>query len=168
MPVEPTDFTRAMALVPGPVAVATTVGPTGRRWGFTGSSFSSLSMDPPLVLICLDKQASTHDAFTSADHFMINILAYEQADVALRFAKSGVDRFEAGDMEPCELGLPGLSGASARVACALHDVIDGGDHTILVGRVEATFTGNRAPLVYCERAFTHPVPAHQLAGAAAR
>jgi flavin reductase ActVB len=78
------------------------------------------------------------------------------ADVALRFAKSGVDRFEAGDMQPCELGLPGLANASVRVACALHAVMEGGDHSILVGRVEATFTTSQPPLVYFHRSFTRP------------
>jgi flavin reductase ActVB len=165
MSVEPAEFRRAMARVPGAVTVTTTVSPSGKRWGFTASSFSSLSLDPPLVLICLHKSASTHEAFTSADRFMINVLTYDQCDVALRFARSGVDRFEAGDMESCELGLPGIPSASVRVACAMHKVLDGGDHSILVGRVEATYTGKRTPLVYCDRSFTRPVPVDQLSGA---
>lgn len=161
MAVDPTDFVRAMARVPGPVTVATTVDRTGRRWGFTATAFSSLSLEPPLVLICLAKSASTHAAFISADHFMVNVLAYGHADVARRFSTSGVDRFEAGDMRPCELGLPGLPEAAVRVACALHTVLDGGDHTILVGRVEAAHVGRRAPLVYADRSFVHPTtPPH--------
>lgn len=153
----PDDFTQAMARVPGPVTVTTTVDAAGRRWGFTASSFSSLSLTPPLVLICLDKSASTHEAFIHADHFMINILAEEQADVALRFAKSGVDRFESGDAVPLELGLPGIPEAAARVACSLHQVVDGGDHSILIGRVEAAYASEGAPLVYCDRSFQRPV-----------
>jgi flavin reductase (DIM6/NTAB) family NADH-FMN oxidoreductase RutF len=154
MPVATHDFTRAMARVPGPVAVATTMGPTGRPQGFTATSFSSLSLDPPLILICLKKSASTHEAFTGADHFLVNILSETQADVARRFAASGVDRFEAGDMTPCELGLPGLPGAAARVACTMHAVLDGGDHSILVGRVEESHVGEPSPLVYVDRSFT--------------
>jgi flavin reductase ActVB len=160
--VEPAEFKRAMARVPGAVTVATTVSPYGKRWGFTASSFSSLSLDPPLVLICLHKSASTHEAFVSAERFMINLLAYEQSGVALRFAKPGVDRFEAGDMEPCELGLPGIPSASVRVACAMHDVLDGGDHSILIGRVEVTYIGTQAPLVYYDRSFTSLTPIGQL------
>ncbi|WP_329562773.1 flavin reductase family protein [Kitasatospora sp. NBC_01266] len=156
MPVAPEDFTRAMARVPGPVVVATTVDPDGRRFGFTASSFSSLSMTPPLVLICLDKSASTHTAFTSADRFMINVLGQDQADVALRFARSGVDRFEAGDTSRLELGLPGIPEAAVRVACTLDRVIDGGDHSILLGRVESTHVGGQDPLLYCDRAFARP------------
>ncbi|MEU3416592.1 MULTISPECIES: flavin reductase family protein [unclassified Streptomyces] len=163
MPVDRLAFTRTMSRVPAPVTVATTADASGRRWGFTGSSFSSLSLDPPLVLICLDKGASTHGAFTSASHFLINVLAHDQSDVALRFATSGVDRFEAGDMTPCELGLPGLPEAAARIACTTHEILDGGDHSILVGRVEATHAGDRAPLVYTDRAFGRPVPNDQMA-----
>ncbi len=163
MTVDHHDFLRAMARTPGPVTVVTTVARSGRRAGFTCSAFVSLSLRPPLVLVCLDRAASTHDAFVAADRFMVNVLADGQAEVALRFARSGVDRFEAGDMTPCELGLPGLAGAAARVACTTHGVLDGGDHSILVGRVEATHAGDAPPLVYCDRSFARPVPVGQLA-----
>ncbi|WP_395297049.1 flavin reductase family protein [Kitasatospora hibisci] len=157
MSLAPEEFTRTMARVPGPVAVATTVDRAGRRWGFTASSFSSLSMTPPLVLVCLGKSASTHRAFVTADSFMVNVLAQEQSGIALRFARSGVDRFEAGDTLPLELGLPGIPEAAVRVACSMHQVLDGGDHSILIGRVEAAAVGADAPLVYCDRAFQRPV-----------
>lgn len=153
------DFTRAMSRVPSPVTVATTVDDVGRRWGFTASSFSSLSLDPPLVLICLEKAASTYGAFVVARHFLVNVLAAEQSDVAARFARSGVDRFAAGDAEPCELGLPGIRSAAARLACSLYQVLDGGDHSILVGLVEDAYTGDRTALAYCERTFARLVPA---------
>ncbi len=165
MLVQPVDFTVAMARVPGPVAVATTVDAVGRRWGFTATSFSSLSLDPPLVLICLARTASTHAAFTGAHHFMINILGADHADVARRFATSGVDRFEAGDMRTCELGLPGLPEATVRLACAMDRVLNGGDHSILVGRVQQAYVSDRAPLVYCDREFVGVAPAQELAGA---
>ncbi|SDN17278.1 flavin reductase family protein [Actinacidiphila guanduensis] len=148
------EFFNAMATVPSPVAVATTVDASGRRWGFTGSSFTSLSADPPLILICLGKGASTHAAFTTCDRFLVNVLSAGQAEVARRFATSGIDRFAAGDMSPCESQLPGLPEATARLSCTLYCVMDGGDHSIVVGRVEqATLTGE-APLVSCNRSFT--------------
>ncbi|WP_369221117.1 flavin reductase family protein [Streptomyces sp. R39] len=156
MSVAPEEFTRTMARVPGPVVVVTTVDRTGRRWGFTASSFSSLSIAPPLVLVCLGKSASTHAAFASADYFMINVLAEGQADIARRFACSGADRFAAGDTLPMELGLPGVPDAAARVACSMDRVVDGGDHSVLIGRVEAAFAGEDAPLVYCDRSFQRP------------
>jgi len=151
------EFTDAMARVPGPVAVVTTADAAGRRWGFTASSFSSLSLAPPLVLVCLAKSASTHAAFAHCGHFLVNVLGEEQAAVARRFATSGIDRFAAGDTVPMELGLPGLPQAVARVACAMHRIVDAGDHSILIGRVEAVHRGEDAPLVHCDRAFQRPV-----------
>jgi len=152
------DFTRAMSRVPGPVVVATTVDGSGRRWGFTASSFTSLSLSPPLVMVCLDRSASTHAAFTAADRFLVNVLAWDQADIARRFAVSGTDRFAAGDTVPMELGLPGIPGAAARVACRMHAVLEGGDHSILIGRVigcgpAEPATEPREALVYVDRGF---------------
>ncbi|MFE2102301.1 flavin reductase family protein [Streptomyces sp. NPDC059468] len=159
---ERTALTHAMARVPGPVTVVTTVDGTGKRWGFTANSFISVSLDPPLVLVCLNKTASTHEAFTSADRFLVNVLAHGQDVVARRFARSGVDRFAAGDMASCELGLPGSHGACARVACAMHSIVDAGDHSILVGRVVDTYAVDRTPLVYYNRAFAHPAAATEV------
>ncbi|WP_406208678.1 flavin reductase family protein [Kitasatospora sp. NBC_01560] len=165
MPVAQAAFTQAMSRVPAPVTVATTTDRDGRHWGFTASSFTSLSLDPQLVLICLDKAASTHAAFTAADRFLVNILADDQSEVAVRFATSNIDRFAAGDLVTCELGLPGLESATARLACTTHRILDGGDHSILVGRVEQLYTGSRPPLVYSDRRFTRPVPLDQPARA---
>ncbi|MDJ0382908.1 flavin reductase family protein [Streptomyces sp. G-G2] len=151
-------LTGTMARVPGPVTVVTTIDGDGKRWGFTASSFSSVSLDPPLVSVCLDKSASTHAAFATARHFLINVLTEEQHAVARRFATSGIDRFAAGDMETCELGLPGLHLAGVRVACSMHSAVDAGDHTILLGCVEETYTSDRTPLVYYNRAFARPTP----------
>ncbi|MBB2911042.1 flavin reductase (DIM6/NTAB) family NADH-FMN oxidoreductase RutF [Streptosporangium becharense] len=156
---EPTILTSTMAHVPGPVTVVTTVDASGRRWGFTASSFSSVSLEPPLVLVCLGRRASTHTAFTGVRHFLVNVLAHGQVGVARRFATSGIDRFAAGDMESCELGLPGLPVACVRVACSTHSVVDAGDHSILIGRVEETHVSGRIPLVYYNRSFSRPVPA---------
>ncbi|MFD9128108.1 flavin reductase family protein [Kitasatospora sp. NPDC059571] len=151
------DFTRAMARVPGPVVVATTVDAAGRRWGFTASSFTSVSLDPPLVMLCLDRGASTHGAFTAAGSFLVNVLAGDQREIAVRFATSGVDRFAAGDTAPLELGLPGVPGAAVRIACTMHAVLDGGDHSILVGRVlHCASADGREPLLYVNRGFGRP------------
>ena len=151
------DFTRAMARVPGPVVVTTTVDETGRRWGFTASSFVSLSLTPPLVTVSLDKKASTHAAFVAADQFMVNVLAHDQSDIARRFATSGVDRFASGDTVPLERGLPGIPEAVARLVCRMHDVVDGGDHSMLIGQVLHCVTPvDRDALVYVDRGFVSP------------
>lgn len=157
--VAPADFTRAMALVPSPVTVVTTTDPAGMDWGFTASSFSSLSLDPPLVLVCPAKTARCHAAFLTSGRFLVNVLSAEQAAVARHFARSDRDkfaRFATTELAPCELGLPGLADATARLACTTHEVLDGGDHSILVGRVQAVYEGKQHPLVYVNRGFTRP------------
>ena len=156
---ESTAFTRTMARVPGPVTVVTTVDGLGRRWGFTANSFSSVSLDPPLILVCLDRRASTHTAFTSARRFMVNVLTDDQAGIARRFARSGTERFGADDMAPCEFGLPGLPSAAARIACSMYRIVRAGDHSILIGQVEASHVGDGTPLVYVDRSFARPASA---------
>ncbi|MFE6721721.1 flavin reductase family protein [Streptomyces albidoflavus] len=160
--VAPSAFTRTMARVPTPVTVVTTVDETGRPWGFTASSFSSLSLDPPLVLVCPAKTASCYPAFVSADRFLVNVLSAAQSDIAGRFARSGHDKFGEGDMVPSEEGLPGLAGAVARISCTLREVLDGGDHSILVGQVMSVSVSDLDPLVYHDRRFTRPEPTPSL------
>ncbi|WP_424187321.1 flavin reductase family protein [Actinokineospora sp. G85] len=164
MPVSRTEFTSAMAAVAAPVTVVTTMDPQGRRRGFTASSFCSLSLDPPLVLVCLAKSSSSHPAFAAADHFIVNVLADRHADLALRFAVPGADKFAGGEMVPCERGLPGLSDAAVRLSCAVHAFLDGGDHTILVGQVEGVDRTETTPLLYHKRTFTRPAVLDQAAG----
>ncbi|MEU0359372.1 flavin reductase family protein [Streptomyces cyaneofuscatus] len=161
--VDPAEFTRTMAHVPTPVTIVTTVDVAGRRWGFTASSFSSLSLDPPLILVCPAKTASCHGAFVSARRFLVNVLASDQREIAGTFARSGGDKFGGSPMVPCESGLPGLPAATARLACALHEVLDGGDHSILVGRVESVFLSGAEPLIYHNRRFTQPTAGSALA-----
>jgi flavin reductase ActVB len=164
MPVDPNSFTAAMSHVASPVAVVTTADDTGRRWGFTASSFCSLSLDPPLVLVCLAKTAGSHHAFTAGGTFIVNVLAEDHAEVARHFAVPGADKFAAGRMIPCELGLPGLGDALVRLVCDKHAVLDGGDHSILLGRVDATSVLDRTPLIYHNRSFTRPQPKLSVTG----
>jgi flavin reductase ActVB len=164
MPVDTASFTAAMSRVASPVAVVTTADGTGRQWGFTASSFCSLSIDPPLVLVCLAKSAGSHPAFTAVGTFIVNVLAEDHAGVARHFAASSPDKFAAGLTVPCELGLPGLSDALVRLVCGRHAVLDGGDHSILLGRVDATSVQDRTPLIYHNRSFTRPQPKVSVTG----
>lgn len=160
------EFKRTMASVPSPVSVVTTVDPVaGGQFGFTASSLTSLSVDPPLVLVCLARGAGCHPVFVRTPAFLVSVLAAEHDEVARRFAGAGTDKFAGGDMVPCELGLPGMVDAAARLACITHAVLDGGDHSILVGRVEAAYCGAQEPLVYHRREFTKPAPLPLTAGA---
>ncbi len=166
MSVDTTAFRRALANMPAPVTVVTTVDPDSRPYGFTASSVCSLSLDPPLVLVCIGKRAHCYPVFLAAERFAVNVLARGQEETARRFGTCGAEKFNEGDVTRDDRGLPLICGALTRLVCALVDLLDGGDHSILVGRVEhAPVTGGR-PLVYFDRNFRGlhhdgvPRPAH--------
>jgi flavin reductase (DIM6/NTAB) family NADH-FMN oxidoreductase RutF len=127
----------------------------GRLVGTTVSAFSSVSMDPPLVMVCLKRDSRTLAALSQARTFCVNILASDQGDLAQRFAKSGADdRFALTAVEAGICGAPLLAGATAVVECELHAAHDGGDHEILVGRVLRVVTDEtKTPLVYVRAGF---------------
>lgn len=120
----------------------------GERCGFTANSFCSVSLDPPLVLVCIGKTSSNFSKFQEADHFCINVLAEAQRDVSQQFATSGVDRFEGIACETGALGSPVIPDSLSWFECAMHDRFDAGDHEILVGRVEDYGYGTQSPLAY--------------------
>jgi flavin reductase (DIM6/NTAB) family NADH-FMN oxidoreductase RutF len=150
----PADFRKAMGGFPAGVTVVT-ARHDGRLVGTTVSAFSSVSMDPPLVMVCLKRDSRTLAALSLARAFCVNILAREQGDLAHRFAKSGADdRFALTAIEPGVCGAPLLAGCVASVECELRAVHDGGDHEILVGRVLRVVTDEtKTPLVYVRGGF---------------
>jgi flavin reductase (DIM6/NTAB) family NADH-FMN oxidoreductase RutF len=179
MPVDTNAFRRALANMPTPVTVVTTVGTDGRPYGFTASSVCSLSLDPPLLLVCIGKHTGCYRAFRTAERFAVNVLADHQEELARQFATRGADKFNHAAVTYDGRGLPHICGALTRLVCAPVDLLDGGDHSILVGRVEhAPVTGGR-PLLYFNRDFraldhdavrrtTHPERASRPPGAARR
>jgi flavin reductase (DIM6/NTAB) family NADH-FMN oxidoreductase RutF len=116
------------------VTVVTGRGSDGSRTGLTANSFTSVSLDPPLLLFCPANGASALPALRETGRFAINVLDLDGMAVAQRFAQRGVDRFAEADWEEWD-GLPILSAAKAAFACELHAEHDGGDHRIIVGRV---------------------------------
>jgi len=151
---EPAHFREAMGSFAAGVTVVT-VCHEGRLVGTTVSAFSSVSMDPPLVMVCLKRDSRTLEALSQAKMFCVNILASDQGDLAYRFAKSGADdRFALTAVEAGVCGAPLLAGATAVVECELHAAHDGGDHEILVGRVLRVLTDEtKTPLVYVRGGF---------------
>ncbi|WSL13705.1 alpha/beta fold hydrolase [Streptomyces sp. NBC_01288] len=153
-------FREAMARLAAPVTVVTTVDRDGRPRAFTASAVCSLSADPPLLLVCLNRNGSAHDVFATADRFLVNVLDHQQAHLARDFASH--DRAEAeAVLVPLELGLPGLPDASARFACTRRQVLPGGDHSILIGRPERVALSDVPPLIHFHRDWHRPtaVPA---------
>lgn len=150
MSIEPEDFRQALSRFPSGVTVVTASGPNGEGVGLTVSAFSSLSLDPPLIIVCLDHATSHLSAYTNGPGFCVNILASDQADISNAFAFEGPTcPFEAAANTEGLHGARVLTDAVASLECARHNVFPGGDHDIVVGLVErATWRENVKPLVY--------------------
>jgi len=152
--VEQMAFRDAMAQFPSGVTVVTARTASGTLAGFTASAFSSLSLDPPLVLVCLDKKADSHTAFEDVEQFAISFLAEGQDDVAMRFATRGIDKFGGFRSTNGALtGLPLVPDALVHLECRVHERLPGGDHTIIIGEVLSAQTYAKAPLLHHNRRF---------------
>jgi flavin reductase (DIM6/NTAB) family NADH-FMN oxidoreductase RutF len=130
------------------VTVVTAVGADGVDHGMTVSAFCSLSLEPPLILVCIDHGTEMHGILQGATAFTVNVLAAEQEDLARKFSDPDDDRFEGTSYTRGANGLALLTGAAAWLECELTHRHEGGDHTIFVGRVEAAEAGEAPPLVY--------------------
>lgn len=155
MSVDPWTLRQAMAQFATGVTVVTTV-EGGRPYGLTASSFASLSMDPPLVLVCLSKRLETHGTIEKSGVFAINILSAAQREHGMRFAGMlpGVeDRFDGVEWTAAATGSPLLAGCLSWVDCRVWKIHDGGDHSIFVGDVQAVGVSESGepPLLYHNR-----------------
>lgn len=150
-------FRDAMARVPAPVTIVTTIDDDGVPHGTTVSAFASLSIAPPMVLFALDNRGGMRNRIAAAGKVGINVLAGDQADVALRFALPGL-RFEE---TPWHLdgGLPRLDGVAAFLHCDHVELLPGGDHTVVLGTVRSAESVGDQSLSYHLRQF-HAVPPH--------
>ncbi|WP_371480639.1 flavin reductase family protein [Kitasatospora sp. NBC_00315] len=160
--VDPAAFRAAMAALAAPVTVVTCFDEDGAPRGLTASAVASLSLDPPLFLVCLDKRSSTHDVLAGAPSFRVNLMGPGNERLALQFAGPARDRFAG--LRPGQGPAPVLDGAALSLSCEHHGVRDGGDHTILIGRVTA-ITGAAdgacaaaGGLLWHQRGFAHATP----------
>jgi flavin reductase (DIM6/NTAB) family NADH-FMN oxidoreductase RutF len=143
------DFRAALAMFATGVTIVTARGPAGEPIGLTANSFNSVSIDPPLVLWSLSRQAGSMAAFERGSHYAINILAADQHTLAERFASKQLDRFDGVAFRPGINGVPLLDGAAAIFECFNRSRYEEGDHVIFVGEVERC--GRRAgahPLIF--------------------
>jgi 3-hydroxy-9,10-secoandrosta-1,3,5(10)-triene-9,17-dione monooxygenase reductase component len=147
-------FRGALGCFASGVTIVTTL-KDGASAGTTVSAFSALSMDPPLVLVSMDRGSNTLAAIRDAGFFGVNILSAEQAGIARKFASSkGGPKFEGVDWQSEVTGAPLFAENSSTIDCALEMVHDGGDHEILVGRVLfVDCPGETEPLLYFKSAF---------------
>ena len=148
MPVDEAQFKLAMSHFASGVTVVSTEH-EGTLYGMTVASFASLSLNPPLVLICIEKSVKSHDAIASAGKFGVSMLAREQSEISNRFASKKIeDRFAGVAWSRGDLGLPLIDGAICAIECTVQNQLAGGDHTIFVGEVSSVRTHEAQPLVY--------------------
>ena len=147
MAVDKAEFRQALGHFAAGVTVVTAAF-DGQRGGITVTAFTSLSLDPPLVLICIDKRARMHDRFRVGGHFAVNMLAADQELASREFATSAGDPFAEIGYRDGASGAPLLEGALCSIECQVVEQLAGGDHTIFVGQVEATHVREGKPLLY--------------------
>ena len=155
---DPRDFRSALGCFATGVCLVTTLAPDGRRVGLTANSFSSVSLDPPMVLWSLARTASSAPVFRDAEHFALNVLGADDYALSSHFARSGADKFTAFD-ERFTSGLGGapvLQGAVATFECHSRHRYYGGDHIIVIGVVERYAHSDLKPLLFHRGAYATP------------
>ena len=155
MSVDPRSFRKALGCFATGVTVVTTLHPDSKTpAGVTVSAFSSLSLEPPLVLFCLGLKTASIDSFKSHGYFAINVLSENQRDLSIRFASRSEDKWAGVKWEKGVGGVPLLPGCIATLECKLVNTIEGGDHMIFVGQVEnLTHQEGGSPLIYFRGAY---------------
>lgn len=142
------EFRRACGRFATGVAVASVVDEKGTAHGLTVSSFTSVSLHPPLVLICIGHDVTVIEPFRRASHFGINFLREQDRDISQRFATKGLDKFDGVAWRLGQTGAPLIDCALGVMECETQQRISSGDHDILVGRVVATRVEEGSPLIY--------------------
>jgi 3-hydroxy-9,10-secoandrosta-1,3,5(10)-triene-9,17-dione monooxygenase reductase component len=144
------DFRSALGCFPTGVCLVTAVGADGTPVGMTINSFTSVSLDPPMVLWSLSRAASSAPVFRDAEYFAVNVLSGEDRELSTHFARQAPDKFDAyaDRFTPGLGGIRVLQGAAAVFECHTRHRYYGGDHIILIGNVERYAHSERAPLVF--------------------
>jgi flavin reductase (DIM6/NTAB) family NADH-FMN oxidoreductase RutF len=142
------QFRHALGRFATGVAVITTLTPGGKREGLTANSFGALSLEPPLVLWSLKRDAMSLPSFRDSPYFAVNVLASHQRSISNHFARPAPDKFEGIACPPGLGGCPTISDCLALFECRLERTIEGGDHVLLIGRVEHFGWRDGIPLVF--------------------
>ena len=148
MAIDPRELRNVFGAFATGVTVITTKDATGKPFGLTANSYTSLSLDPPLVLVCVDKKVDCYTCFEQSKVFVVNILSEGQDQLSTRFATKGIEKFEGVAVRQGNLGVPLLEGAVAHIECTLVSAYEGGDHTIYVGEVQAASASGERPLLF--------------------
>jgi flavin reductase ActVB len=140
------------------VAVATVRDTGGLPHGMTVNSFTSVSLQPPLVLICVDRNGNMFDHFGSSTHFGVNVLRSTQLNLASRFSQRDLDRFEGLEWTLGATGVPMLPESLARFECEVRQRVIAGDHIVLIGEVVQSEGGEGEPLIFFDSAYRKLAP----------
>jgi len=148
MPIDPLEFRRTLGCFATGVTIITVADQDGKPRGLTANAFSSLSLDPPQVLVCIDHRSDTFPVIRQARAFAVNILSEEQREVSQRFAGKGEDKFNGIVHHPGETGAPIIDGALAVIECQVEQAHEAGDHTVFIGYVQRVEHGQGKPLLF--------------------
>jgi len=146
---DPAELRQVLGCFVTGVTVVTTLEQGGLPRGFTANSFTSVSLDPPLVLVCIGRRATSHDAFAAGSGFAVNILSHAQQELSARFASKSADKFAGLEWRVGQGGGIVLDGSLAWLDCRLERVIPAGDHSILLGEVLDLGRSAQQPLAWC-------------------
>jgi flavin reductase (DIM6/NTAB) family NADH-FMN oxidoreductase RutF len=140
------------------VTIVTSTGENGQPVGITANSFTSVSLDPPLILVSLDKKLGSYSALMNSEGYAVQVLAEEQQELSGRFAKRGVDKFQELDYKEGLYNVPVISNALAVFEYRVDQKVDAGDHTLMIGKVERVQINDptRRPLGYLRGRYTVP------------
>lgn len=156
--IDPKALRRALGNFATGVTIMTAQNSSGERVGVTANSFNSVSLDPALVLWSIDKNSSSYQVFEEATHFGVNILSAAQIELSNRFARRGEDKFANIDFELGTGNVPLFKNCSAAFECERYNIVEGGDHWIIIGRVVKFHDHGRSPLLYHQGAYSAVLP----------
>ena len=148
MAIDPRELRNVFGVFATGVTIITTNDVNGKPFGLTANSYTSLSLDPPLVLVCVDKKVDCYACFEQSKVFAVNFLAEDQEQLSTRFATKGIEKFEGVPIRQGSIGVPLLEGAIGFIECKLVNGYEGGDHTIYVGEVQAASASGERPLLF--------------------
>ncbi len=151
--IDPRELRKALGAFVTGVTVITTREADGTPRGFTANSFTSVSLDPPLILVCIGKTAFSYPVFCAAKNFAVNILAEDQVDTSGVFASKEPDKFDRARWRTGAGGSPIIEDTTAWLDCETHDLVEAGDHVILIGRVIDFDHSNANPLGFCRGSY---------------
>lgn len=148
MTIDADAFRSALGRFASGVTVVTTCASDGTDQGMTASAFCSVSLEPPFILVCVEKIATMHDALVSCSHFAVNVLTEKQEQLARHFAEVEGNRFEGVGFTRGAHSVPLIDDALATLECRRAAIHPGGDHTIVVGEVQSASWRDDKPLLY--------------------